>query len=293
MTTPRILVVGEALIDIVDGVEYVGGSPANVALGLGRLGADVRLLTALGEDERGRRIAGHLDAAGARVLPESFLLDRTSTATATVGDDGSAHYEFRVEWRVSEASIPECDLMHVGSIACLLEPGASRVLEMVESVAARVGRVTFDPNIRPALIDGSRMRERVERIAGLASAVKLSDEDAALIYPGLAVGAVLDELLALGVAVAVVTRGAEGAVLASQTARVEVPAVVTHVVDTVGAGDSFMATLVSGLSETADWDISGDALSRLGARCAAAAGITVGRAGADLPDLAELESVRA
>jgi len=77
-----VLVVGEALIDVVSGQdgtveEHVGGSPANVALGLGRLGVLVRLHTALGHDARGERIAAHLGASGVRLDPASWSLPRT------------------------------------------------------------------------------------------------------------------------------------------------------------------------------------------------------------------------
>ncbi|RZI85266.1 MAG: carbohydrate kinase, partial [Microbacterium sp.] len=124
MNAPRVLVIGEALIDIVDGTEIVGGSPANVALGLGRLGIDVELLTAIGSDDRGRRIADHLGESGVRVLPESLCLEQTSTARASIRPDGSAAYDFDIEWTLPLSGADAHDIVHVGSIACFLEPGA-------------------------------------------------------------------------------------------------------------------------------------------------------------------------
>src|SRR5699024_10979631 len=102
-----VLVVGEALIDIVDDgalrSEHVGGSPANVALGLGRRGADVTLLTQIARDERGSRIVEHVVASGVRVSDQSWSLDRTSTALAKVESDGAATYTFDIVWDAMHA----------------------------------------------------------------------------------------------------------------------------------------------------------------------------------------------
>lgn len=289
--TPRVLVVGEALIDIVGGTEIVGGSPANVALGLGRLGLDVGLLTALGDDERGRRIESHLRASGVRVHPESFTLARTSTARATVGGDGSAEYEFDVDWRLPHAGVPGQELLHVGSLGCFLEPGASRVMDLVRDTTGAPTRLTFDPNIRPALVDPSMVRRRVEDIASVASAVKLSDEDAQLIYPGLRVDDVADRLLTLGPAIVAVTRGGEGALIATPRARARFRAPETRVVDTVGAGDTFMAAMIATLANAGTWDLAPAEMNALGEFCVTAAAITVGRAGADLPSRRDVEAL--
>ncbi|MFW8745467.1 carbohydrate kinase family protein, partial [Mesorhizobium japonicum] len=111
--------------------------------------------------------------------------------------------------------------------------------------------------------------------------------------PGLRPDAVLDRLLGWGVSIAALTRGADGAILASADARVAVPAMSVHVVDTVGAGDSFMAALIS---SSADVDISKlgrsdvQAVALFAARASA---ITVSRRGADLPTRADLERVAA
>lgn len=283
MATSRILVVGEALIDIVDGLEIVGGSPANVALGLGRLGSDVTLLTALARDERGFRIARHLEASGVEVRPESFSLKRTSTARATVQPDGSAEYEFDIEWTAPEIAVGAFDVVHVGSVACFLEPGGSQVLATVRRAAAHGARVTFDPNIRAALVEQATMAERFRTIAGVSSVVKLSDEDAAAIHPGLSLDQIAARILDSGPRVVVVTRGGAGALVYTPDARVEVLAPPATVVDTVGAGDTFMAALVASIAERPDLHFTREELTDLGAFCAVAAAITVSRAGADLP----------
>lgn len=288
MNARRVLVVGEALIDSVDGEEIVGGSPANVALGLGRLGVDVELLTAIGADARGRRIVEHLSASGVAVLPESMCIERSSTARATIGADGSAEYTFDLTWMLPHAGAGDHDVVHVGSIACFVEPGADEVVALAREAAARGQRVTFDPNIRPALLGGVDARRRVEELAKIASAVKLSDEDAAHLYPGLATDAVVDRLLSLGPQIVAVTEGGAGALIAGADGRVRVAAPAVDVVDTVGAGDTFMATLVASLTALDDWTLNDAELETLLIRCVDAAAVTVGRKGADLPWRAEL-----
>lgn len=288
LATKRILVIGEALIDIVQGVEIVGGSPANVALGLGRLGANTELLTALGNDERGNRIANHLTASHVTVLRESFTLHHTSTARASLRADGSAVYDFDIDWRLPATGLPSFDLLHVGSIACFLEPGASVLAGVIRDASERGARVTFDPNIRPALVDPAQARARVEEIARFASAVKLSDEDAELIYPGASLESVLENLLALGPGLVAITRGGSGAMIATPTQRVTVAAPPTTVVDTVGAGDTFMAAMIACLSNLGDSPLHRDDLTGIGEFCVKAAALTVARAGADLPRLEEL-----
>jgi fructokinase len=283
MRASRVLVVGEALIDIVDGEEILGGSPANVALGLGRLGVGVDLLTAIGADDRGDRIIDHLGRSGVTVLPESRSLERTSTARATIGPDGSATYDFDIEWRVPVTAADEHDIVHVGSIACFLEPGADAVVTLARRAAARGATVTFDPNIRPDLLGGTDALHRVEELAKIASVVKLSDEDAAHLYPGLSVDAVVDRLLTLEPRIVAVTEGGAGAVIASADGRVRVAAPKVTVVDTVGAGDTFMASLVASLPALPDGLLRAAELEPVLRRCVAAAAVTVSRAGADLP----------
>lgn len=301
-TRPRdgVLVIGEALIDVVaraensessQPVEHVGGSPANVALALGRLGNSVRLLTALGRDPRGDRIERHLTDSGVLVDPRSWTLERTSTARATIHGDGSASYDFDICWALEFPAEPTTErVVHVGSIAAFLLPGADAVSRMVDLVTGHA-IVSFDPNIRPALI-GDRLSAvaQVESIAAKSDIVKLSDEDAGWLYPEWPLDAVASHLLERGAGMVAITAGASGALLASRHAHAQVPAPVVKVRDTVGAGDTFSAGLIdaalrdASLLETLD----DDALLAFGRHAASAAAITVQRAGADPPTRAEL-----
>ncbi|MBP2436727.1 carbohydrate kinase family protein [Microbacterium amylolyticum] len=287
-----VLVVGEALIDIVesgsDVHEHVGGSPANVALGLGRLGVNAALLTQVGDDERGKRIMSHIEGSGARILRESVDSRPTSTARARIAEDGAADYVFDIHWEaLPDAAYPAPRLVHTGSIGAFAEPGAESVVELLSQIGAQ--EVTFDPNIRPALV-GERddALRRFEQICGLATVVKMSDEDAAWLFPGSTPDEVIDRTLAMGPRVVAVTLGGDGAILASAADRVRIAPVAVAVADTIGAGDTFMTSLINSVLETGSSALSRTDLERIGTAAARAAAITVSRAGADLPWAREL-----
>ncbi|MEO3938184.1 PfkB family carbohydrate kinase [Dermatophilaceae bacterium Soc4.6] len=311
MTTPtasrrRTLVLGEALIDIVrrhDGSssEHVGGSPLNVALGLAALGEDVDFATRYGDDERGHRLAQTLAVGGVHPLEGSDGAARTSSAAAVLDETGAATYEFDLVWDLPATPVSEQTAhLHTGSIAAVLEPGGSEVVAALEAARARA-TISYDPNVRLQIMtDLDAARIRIEQIIALSDVVKASDEDVAALYPGRTVPDVLRVWGALGASLVIVTRGAAG-VVASVTGTGEVasePTRAAHVEDTVGAGDSFMAGLVSGLLEHG---LLGGAEAR--ARLATASlvdirpalerglstsAVTVGRTGAYAPTRAEL-----
>jgi len=305
VTAPRALVVGEALIDVVhqrDGsVEsHPGGSPLNVAIGLARLGREAHLLTWFGQDEGGAALRAHLEGSGVQLAAGSDGAERTSTAVATLDEQGAASYEFDIDWRLPPSS-PELDplVVHTGSIAAVLEPGAAAVLELV--LAHReTASITYDPNMRPALMGSpEEAAARVEPMLEAADVVKVSDEDLAWYAPGRSLEEVLTEWVGRGPALVVVTRGGEGALaVTSRGVRVEVSAPPTSVADTVGAGDSFMGGLVDGLwsaellgagRREALHAIDADSLRSVLERCARIAAITVSRPGADPPSARELD----
>ncbi|XAS72819.1 carbohydrate kinase [Micrococcaceae bacterium Sec5.1] len=290
-----VVVIGEALIDIVNTPEgtisYPGGSPANVAYGLGRLGVSTGLLTAIGEDEHGTAIANHLQSAGVRLLPGSTSLERTATATATLAADGSASYEFDIAWElppVAPAMIPK--VLHTGSIATFLAPGASTVRSLLEQ-GHKSCLVTYDPNIRPALLGSHAEAKSVfEDLLPLTDVVKLSDEDAHWLYPTASPDEVTSRLLALGARLAVITMGADGALLATQSAKFSIPSVKTEVADTIGAGDSYMSALIFGLLAEGEEGFAPGALETIGKTASMAAAITVSRSGANPPTVSELQA---
>ncbi|MGC5616553.1 carbohydrate kinase family protein [Georgenia sp. Z1491] len=305
----RVLVVGEALVDVFPDEpggparasgRVPGGSPANMAVGLARLGLPVALLTHLGDDEDGALVLEHLTDAGVEVLDGSVVEGRTSTAVATVDEAGVPAYEFDVAWQLPDvATIEIPEAVHVGSYAAFVEPGATRVREVAARAAAEGAIVSFDPNIRAALLPPlAQVQQGYDALAAHASVVKISDEDAEWLFPDLTDEEVVAHTLALGPRLVVLTLGAEGAILADQARSVRVPRAQVDVVDTVGAGDSYMAALIDSLltlpggAGPVGGDGAGDEpldLERIGRRSAAASGITVSRRGADLPTAAELD----
>ncbi len=184
--------------------------------------------------------------------------------------------------------------MHSGSIALFLEPGGEVVLQALEAAAAASVLVSVDPNIRPALVgDHAHALTTFERAASAADIVKLSDEDAEWLYPGLAPAQVLDAIAQHGPRIVVMTRGADGAIGRGPDGIVEVPSRSVSVVDTIGAGDSYMGSLIASALEDPALFSAGDGLARAMRRAAIVAGITVSREGADPPTRAEVDSTPA
>lgn len=296
----QVLVIGESLIDIVRkeggaGVEVVGGSPANVALGLGRLGTEPRLLTALGHDNRGRRIASQLEQSGVRIDPASWSLPHTATAAALIDSHGRAQYEFDIAWTLpTPVQLGSAQIVHCGSIATFLSPGADTISAFVDELQGQAV-LTFDPNIRPALVGShAAALARVERLASRADVVKLSDEDANWLWPAASADEVLNHLLDNGARLVALTLGGAGAVAATNQHRVRITAPRVNVVDTVGAGDTFMAALIYCLVNEPRL-IGEPSEAELAAAihfAVVAASLTVQRAGADLPTAAEVRTAR-
>lgn len=305
--TTRIAVVGEALTDCVhrvetaDVAEVPGGSPLNVAIGLGRLGHDVVLAARWGLDRRGEAIASHVASSQVKVVEQASGLGQTSTATAVIRPDGSAKYLFDLVWDLTPDMVPATGYVHVhtGSIGVTLEPGAGAVWSIAHRERAAGASVSYDPNARPQIM-GTRedVLPRVEAMLDIADVVKASDEDLAWFYPGVPIADVAANWHDRGVGLVVITLGQEGLHAFSHDARISLPTRAHTVIDTIGAGDSVMSGLLHALAER----------SLLGARSVAqlraldaenlkeilgfaldCAAVTVARAGANPPWLTELK----
>jgi fructokinase len=305
------VVVGEALVDLVGQrgsrtlVAHPGGSPANVALGLARLGDQVALMTRLGQDAFGEMVSAHLKASGVRVDGGRDAGAKTSLAVASLAA-GVASYDFRIEWDIGDlAPLPvEARCIHTGSLATALEPGAGQVTDLLERERER-GRVTisYDPNVRPALLGAPEdARPGIEHLVSLSDVVKVSDEDLHWLYPDRRDENVAGDWLALGAPLVVVTRGGAGVFAVTADLQLNRPATTIDLVDTVGAGDSFTAGLLDGLARA---DLIGgarrEALARIDEsslisvldEASLIASITCSRPGADPPTWAEVEAARA
>ncbi|MFD4947699.1 carbohydrate kinase [Streptomyces sp. NPDC058239] len=301
------LVIGECVADIVrlpgapDQV-HPGGSPANVAYGLARLGHSATLLTQLGPDAEGQLIKEHLAAAGLEVRTDGATAP-TPSAAVTLDGGGRAAYTFEITWTLASVTLDRPPHhVHTGSIASVMEPGAATVLAAVESLRTSA-TVSYDPNVRAELMgDHDAAVRKVERCVALSDVVKASDEDLEWLYPDREPREVAERWLATGPAVVLVTRGGDGALAVLPGGQVTVDALPTDVVDTVGAGDAFMSGTLHALASHGLLGADGrDRLRSLDRatvtdvlrHAAASAAVTVARAGANPPDEAELKEALA
>jgi fructokinase len=257
-----VAVAGEALIDLVpagrEGLfEAVpGGSPANVAVGLARLGVPARLLARIAADPLGRRIRNHLAGNGVDLSWAVKAGEPTSLAIVAVGPDGSPEYDFRVEgtadwqWRDAELTGVLDDqvvALHGGSLAFTMPPGADALGRLFER-AGDTATFSYDPNCRPLLVGAPEtVRDRIEGLVALADVVKVSAEDLAWLLPGRPPEHVAEGWLAKGPAIVAVTLGPGGVMAVGGAGIVRRPGRRVAIVETVGAGDSFMSMLLAGL----------------------------------------------
>jgi len=307
-----VAVAGEVITDLVptgrDGDFHAapGGSPGNVAVGLARLGVRTRMLARLSDDVLGRRLRAHLAANDVDLTFAVTADEPSSIAIVVLQDDGSAAYDFRVDgtadwqWTDDELarSLHGVGALHVGSLAVTTPPGGA-VLRRLARRARATATVSFDPNVRHLLMGPPReVLAVVHEVLGVADVVKASAEDVAWLEPGRDVAEVASAWRRRGPSVVVVTRGGDGAVAVGPSGRpVERPGRSVDVLDTVGAGDSFMSALVAGLGRrdllgadrrTALAQLSDDDLAALLDDAVEASAVTCSRPGADPPRLAEL-----
>ncbi|WP_240617333.1 PfkB family carbohydrate kinase [Nocardioides speluncae] len=296
------LVVGESLIDVMvrgeERQEYAGGSAANVAVALARLGRPVVLATRYADDAHGRLLAEQHAAAGLTVIGGRSA--RTSTALARIGADGSASYQFEIVWDLDGVELsPDTRpvAVHACSLGTVLQPGADAVVSAVGALRESA-MVSYDVNTRPSITGtGPDVVARVEAMVDLADVVKASDEDLTALYPERSWRDSAGALLARGPAAVVVTRGGEGATVLASSGVVDVAVPPVEVVDTIGAGDTFGAATLHAL-----WSrdllgadrrpvlaaLSSDEWHEVVAYAARAAAVTVSRPGADPPYAHEL-----
>ncbi len=290
----KVYVAGEALIDLVNegGTRsaHVGGGPANTAKALARLGFSSFFVGGISSDEYGLLIESELLESGVDL---SLVLRRskpTALANAVIDEKGVASYSFELEgtttFDFSVDWLPSGDpaVVHVGSVATLVQPGASELLSWVKGLSVPV---VFDPNVRPSIMGDKHLyRAAVEKWIAVASVVKLSDEDLHWLYGDDEAG-VVKRWLNDGVSVVVVTRGSEGLRGYFGDAVIDVPAVSVDLVDTIGAGDTIGAVVVEGVMKhgLAGLGANLDSVLR---RAALAASITCSRAGANPPWAREL-----
>ncbi len=316
MTSPAIAVLGERIVDLVPGDDpaayraVAGGSPANVALGVQRLGAAAVLLGRSADDglaelldraitDNGLSTAGILRRSGASLL-----------AVCTRNADGSVQYAFYYEsapdlrWNAADldealaaARSAGARAWHTGSLVSWLGTGVDDLIAAWRSAAGQ-GDLTlsYDPNARPGTIPREEMRERVEAFVAAADVVKVSDEDLRYLYPDRTPEEMCAQWMEAGPGLVVLTRGPNGvAAWRHGHGVIEVSGRPVTVADTVGAGDTISAALLVGLGDAGvlGGDLStltDDQVREILERAVVAAAITCSREGAQPPTRAEVDA---
>ncbi|MEO3745573.1 carbohydrate kinase [Plantactinospora sp. B5E13] len=304
MSTAAVTVIGEAVVDLVEGPDgrftaHPGGSPLNVAVGLARLGVPTRLLARFSTSRFGRRLRQHAEANGVDLGPSVTVPEPATLAVVTTSGDGTAGYDFYLDgtadwqWQPAElaAALDHQGILHAGSLSVFLEPGAEHIDDTLRTARDQGMLVSLDPNIRPGLVGTpDRARARVERLVGHAHVVKASDEDIGWLYPEDQLEDVLRWWRDLGAVLAIATLGPRGAVAATGAGLLRRSAPVVDVVDTIGAGDAFTAGLLARLHRSRSGPSWPDDDVATAVRFAVeVAAITCTRAGADPPYRHELQ----
>jgi fructokinase len=303
-----IVVGGEALVDLVEEHDLLspvpGGGPFNTAIALGRLGIPVAFLGTLSHDEYGCLLARLLLEAGVDMSLVRRSEAPTPLAVVHRHQDGENTYTFYLTGTSLTDLPPEAvpalpehvSAIHVGTLGLAVDPPAAAYEALLDREARR-RTIVLDPNVRPAVFgDQVAYRARFERLARLADVVKLSDDDAAWIYPELELATVIERVLGLGPHLVAITMGPLGAMAASREGRARVPAVPVTVVDTVGAGDSFGAALLAALVDRdalepgAPRPLDDSLLEEAVEYAVTASAITCTRRGAVPPSRAEIDA---
>jgi len=304
------IVCGEALIDIfIENKNHatayqfplqacVGGSPFNVAIGLARLQQPVSLLTALSNDMFGKRLSSVLEAEG--VSQDLIINKQLPTTVAFIEKDknGVPTYSFLGEG-AADRSIQKDDIniksevpigIHLGSYCIVAQPTADSFFSFVKEYSGKC-LISLDPNIRAIVEpDMEVWKKRVDELVEHTDILKVSDEDLELMYPDVKPETIVENWLATGLKMAVLTRGAEGSTLWSEQGKIDVITPKIKVADTVGAGDTYQSALLDSVGNLfkefgQEWSqqLSTEKLKEIGVFAAAAAAITCSRQGADLP----------
>jgi fructokinase len=304
---PSVLVIGEALVDVVHGINgeiknIPGGSPANTAVALARLGTKTYMKARTSHDQFGEEIRNYLTNQNVN-LDYSLVVDSPSSViNAVIQKDGSAKYEANLKgaadygWTFEELNQvidPDIQIVQLGSLTSYVEPGATNVEKWFSQLRQSNNYLlNFDPNIRHPL-DGENevdVRNRAKKLASLSHVVKASDEDLNWIFSNSNPQDSAIKIIESGASLVIVTLGKKGAFAVNKKHEiVEVTANEIAVIDTIGAGDTFAAALITQLLEKS-WinknaleNLSSDDLTEILTNCSAASAITCSRQGANPP----------
>ncbi len=305
------VVAGEALMDVFTGATTptgialdarIGGSPLNVAFGLARMGQKVAFLGGISNGELGNRLLDALRAEG--VSLDAVHRSGAPTTISLIGVDATGVPEYAFYGTgAADRTLPlaaldrmpaDARLLHVGSYTMVVGDTATTQRALIDQVRGRMV-VSYDPNLRLNVEpDLAVWRATLEWMLPRTDVLKLSDEDLGLLYPGIDPAAFAADCLGKGAGLVALTRGGKGAFAWHASGVCDVPPIKVDVIDTVGAGDTFQAALLTRLDELGA--LSPDGVRGMAAEtlldamrfASQAAAITCSRRGADLPRRAEL-----
>ena len=307
----NILVIGEALMDVVhtpDGQKQniVGGSPANTAVALARLGVNTFMKSRTSTDDYGVIIRQYLENENVDLSLGVIGKEPSTIINAFIQNDKSAKYEANLigasdfGWTDDELKFSDNNFsfVHLGSLTSYVEPGASEIEKWFAKLRKDSNLLlSFDPNIRHPL-DGQKseeVRNRAKRLCAISHIVKASNEDFEWIFETNNYKDCAKNLIDNGTAIVIITSGKNGAwVITSDKNEIEIPAQNIQVIDTIGAGDTFSAAF---LAQLINQDVTSlqklktlekTALEVMLNNCAHAAGITCSRQGANPPFRSEV-----
>jgi fructokinase len=298
----QVWVAGEVLIDLISNENQyfavVGGGPANTAKALAKLVVKTHFIDGISSDKYGQMAKAELLSANVILDYAQYSNKPTCTAKVKLSKSGSATYEFVIEdtatFDFSASWLPDPQkikpsLLHIGTLATIIEPGASVLFKWAQSVA-QVAPIVFDPNIRPAVLgDRDEYVKKVEKWVAISSAIKVSDEDLNWLYPGKVINEIANKWFEVGVQLVVVTLGDKGITAYRENEEISVDAVKVVVADTVGAGDTVGAVLVEAIVKNGLGKLTGEVLKTMLNRAVKAAAITVSRTGANPPSKDEID----
>lgn len=315
---PTIAVVGEVVADavlppdgIVDGAAHLtvhpGGGPANTAVALSRLGTTARFAGRLSRGALGALCRAKLQASKVDLSASEVASEPATLAIARLDAGGAASYEFytdgTADWAWTDETLAGLVdgpfsaagppvAVHTGSLALALQPSGAVIERLLARSRDRM-TVSVDPNLRPLLVSVDVYRSVIDRWAGVADILRLSEDDLDLLWPGWTPTQAADHLHAIGVPLAVISLGGDGAYASIRGEGVRVPIAPTTLVDTVGAGDSFHGGLLHHLAGIGALGGRLESLDAAGLTealtfASRVSAITCSRAGADPPWADEL-----
>jgi fructokinase len=264
----KVWVTGDAVVDLIphkDGLSYLkcpGGAPANVAVGIARLGGDTSFVGNVGNDPFGRFIAQTLKA---ECVETKFLAFdetyRTSTVVVDLNSEGERSFTFMVTPSADQffdaadrPDLAENQWLHCCSIALANDPSRTATFNLMARLKIKGGYISFDPNLREQVWSSvEEMVENVNKAVELADIVKFSEEELLLLSGKDSVDEALENS-DWEEKVIIITLGPKGALVQYQGTQTIVPSkAVTKVVDTTGAGDAFVAGLLAQISRHSGW----------------------------------------